>query len=120
MVLGLARALEKYGPGVVMGGTPAREREREFDFFQHGKKKILIMNIAAGGRGHNLQAADRVIFGEFSWTDELNRQCEKRASRKGSDKEFIRAEYIVCPNSMDEVVLSSVFTKERRVRKVIG
>ena len=64
--------------------------------------------------------ADRVIFAEFSWTDETNRQAEKRASRKGSDKEFVRCEYIVSPNSMDEVVLQSVFTKQKRVEKVIG
>jgi len=108
------------GPGVVMGGTPAKERERLFEEFQSGKRKLLIMNIAAGGRGHNLQRADRVIFGEFSWSDETNKQCEHRAARRGNEKEFVRSDYIVCPNSMDERVLSSVFTKEKRVREVIG
>lgn len=116
----LAEALKEFEPGVVMGGTDALTRERAFILFQKGRMKLLIMNIAAGGRGHNLQRADRVIFAEYSWTDELNKQCEKRASRRGNEKAFVRCEYIVCPDSMDEVVLQSLFTKERRVRKVIG
>jgi SWI/SNF-related matrix-associated actin-dependent regulator of chromatin subfamily A-like protein 1 len=106
--------------GIVIGGTPATMREDFFRKFQKGEIKLLVMNILAGGRGHNLQRADRVIFGEFSWTDELNKQAEKRASRKGSKKKFVRCEYIVCPNSMDERILSSIFSKERRVKKVIG
>lgn len=116
----LARALERFTPGLVIGGTPATQRERFFSEFQAGKRRILVLNIAAGGRGHNLQAADRVLFGEYSWTDEMNRQCEKRASRRGNEKLFTRCEYLVSPDSMDEIVLRSIFTKERRVKRVIG
>ncbi len=105
---------------MVIGGTSATEREKIFANFQAGTRKLIIGNIQAMGRGHNLQRADRVIFGEFSWTDELNKQCEKRASRRGSEKDFVRCEYIVCPGSIDEKVLSSVFTKEKRVKRVIG
>lgn len=113
--------LKNFKPGVVQGGTKNEDRERIFADFQSGKCKLIIGNIQAMGRGHNLQKADRVVFGEFSWTDETNKQCEKRASRRGRDSEaFVRCEYIVCPNSIDERVLTSVFTKERRVRKVIG
>jgi len=116
----LAIELDRFKPGVVLGGTPAFAREKIFERFQAGKSRLLIMNIAAAGRGHNLQRADRVIFAEFSWTDETNKQAEKRASRKGSTKRFVRCEYMVAPGSMDEIVLTSVFSKERRVKKVIG
>ena len=79
------------------------------------------MNIAAGGRGHNLQRADRVVFAEWAWNDETNKQCEKRASRKGRDKDLpVRCNYIVCPNSMDEPILNAVFKKTESVKKVIG
>lgn len=105
---------------LVIGDTPIKEREKAFDEFQKGKIKLIVGNIAAMGRGHNLQNADRVIFAEYSWTDELNKQCEKRASRKGSTKSFVRCEYIVCPNSMDEIILQSVFRKAESVKKVIG
>lgn len=111
---------EHTGASLIIGGVPADYREEAFHRFQEGRVKLLIMNIAAGGRGLNLQRADRVIFGEWSWTDELNRQCEKRASRRGSEKAFVRCEYIVAPGSMDEPVLRSVFTKEKRVKRIIG
>lgn len=116
----LAEKLAKWNPGVIMGGTPAASRERDFALFQAGRKRLLVMNIAAGGRGHNLQAADRAIFCEYSWTDETNKQCEKRASRRGNERAFVRCEYAVCPGSMDEPVLSSIFTKQSRVRRIIG
>lgn len=116
----LHESLSAFRPGLVIGGISAQARELDFNYFQTGKKKLLILNIAAGGRGHNLQRCDRVLFGEFSWTDELNKQCEKRASRRGNDRAFTRCEYIVAPGSMDEVVLNSIFTKEKRVKRVIG
>lgn len=120
VVEALAKQLAKFEPGIVYGGTADAEREREFELFQAGKKKLIIGNIASMGRGHNLQRADRVVFAEFSWTDELNKQCEKRASRKGSDKSFVRCDYVVCPNTMDEPILQAVFRKADTVRKVIG
>jgi SNF2 family DNA or RNA helicase len=113
--------LQNFKPRLVIGGTPDAQREKAFSDFQEGKAKLIIGNIQAMGRGHNLQRADRIIFGEFSWTDETNKQCEKRASRRGRDSQkAVRCEYICCPNSIDEKVLRSVFTKEKRVRKVIG
>lgn len=116
----LAKRLSKFSPALVIGGTPEVLRESAFKDFQEGKTKLIIGNISAMGRGHNLQKADRVIFGEFSWGDETNKQAEKRASRRGSTKLMVRCEYIVCPNSMDEPVLSSVFRKANAVRRIIG
>ncbi len=118
---GLAKALEEFNPGLVMGGTKERDREKYFDEFQRGQRRLIVANIAASGRGHNLQKADRVIFAEFSWSDELNRQCEKRASRRGRDvSNVVRCEYVVAPGSMDEVIGNALFTKAKRVTQVIG
>lgn len=117
----LERLLRKYKPGLIIGGIAAATRERELTKFQIGETDLLIMNIAAGGRGHNLQRADRIIFGEFSWTDETNKQCEKRASRRGRAAHLpVRSDYIVCPNSMDEPILNAVFRKADLVRKITG
>lgn len=118
---GLAAGLEKWKPGLVIGGVDENAREGYFKDFQLGARRLIVGNIAAMGRGHNLQKADRVIFAEYSWSDELNRQCEKRASRRGRDKNLpVRCEYVVAPGSMDEPVLQSLFTKQARVKKVIG
>lgn len=109
------------GVGVVAGKTPKTIREMLFRRFQAGDCRVIIGNIAAMGRGHNLQRADRVVFVEASWTDELNKQCEKRASRRGRAKELsVKCDYIACPGSLDELVLGACFTKEKRVEKVIG
>lgn len=116
----LAHELRSYRPGVVMGGTANDEREDIFRAFQRGRTRVVIGNIAAMGRGHNLQKAARVVFAEYSWTDELNKQCEKRASRKGSEHDLIRCDYVVVPGTLDETVLEAVFTKARNVKKVIG
>lgn len=117
----LAKKLEKFKPGLVMGGTLEASRELHFEQFQRGKKKLLIMNIAAGGRGHNLQKADRVIFAEYSWCGETNLQAEKRAARKGRDSEMpVRCDYIVSPGSLDELILRAVMRKEKTVKQVIG
>lgn len=119
--IGLAERLAEYTPGLVIGGTKNEVREKAFMDFQSGKIKLIIGNIGAMGRGHNLQKADRVVFGEYSWTDELNKQCEKRASRRGrAETDVVRCEYIVSPGSMDEPVLNANFTKEKRVKRIIG
>lgn len=120
VVAALTILLAPWKPGIVYGGTPEEDRERVFKEFQLGTRRLIIGNIAAMGRGHNLQKADRVIFAEYSWSDETNKQAEKRASRRGSEKEFVRCEYVVCPGSMDEPVLQALFTKESRVKRIIG
>ncbi|MDH4163303.1 MAG: DEAD/DEAH box helicase [Nitrospirota bacterium] len=127
--LGLARGLSKGRGGsdavaLVMGGTPQEAREKAFHSFQSGARgsvRVIVGNIAAMGRGHNLQAADRVVFCEPSWSDELNKQCEKRTSRRGRDAAaFVRCEYVVVPGSLDERVMTALFAKAQRVKRVIG
>ncbi len=118
----LSKSLYKFKPCLVMGGTAALNREKYFAAFQDGRRKIIIGNISAMGRGHNLQRAGRVVFGEFSWTDELNRQCEKRVSRKGRDRKRrgVRCDYVISSDSMDEIILRAVFAKAKAVKEIIG
>ncbi len=116
----IANRLKSHRPGLVIGGTTGKERERIFKSFQERTCRVVIGNIMAMGRGHNLQSADRVVFAEYSWSDELNKQCEKRASRKGSTKSSVRCDYVVVPSSLDEVVLNTVFTKAKNVKRIIG
>ena len=116
----IADELRNLNPGVITGETRMPERERMFLEFQNGTCRVIIGNIGAMGRGHNLQRASRVVFAEYSWTDELNKQCEKRASRKGSTMQSVRCDYIVAQGTMDETILNAVFTKAKNVKKVMG
>lgn len=117
----LQDALRKFRPSVIMGGTPPQDREEAIKAFNNRKTKLLIGNIASLGRGHNIQRADRIVFAEYSFTDELNKQCEKRASRRGRESTLpVRCEYVCVEGSMDEPILNTVLKKEDRVKKVIG
>lgn len=114
----LAQRLKKFNPGLIIGGTPMSERLTYFEEFQKGKRPLLVGNSFQ--RGQNLQAGDRAIIVEPSWSDETNKQCEKRISRRGNDKLFTRCEYIVAPDSFDERLIRSLFSKERRTKRLGG
>lgn len=117
----LAEGLKVFKPGLVMGGTKDGDKEKYFREFQTGERRIIVGNILVMGRGHNLPRADRAVFCEPSWSDESNKQCEKRASRRGRDAtSIVRCDYVVALGSMDEPIINSLFTKESRVKKVMG
>jgi len=116
----LERQLGGIGFRLIMGGTPKDERTTIIERFQEGTIRGIIGNIAAMGRGNNLQAGDRAVFHEWSWSDEDNKQCEKRISRRGNNKAFMRSDYIACPNSLDEITLGAVFRKADRVKRIVG
>lgn len=116
----LRAALSAHSPGIIHGGVCDKDRQNIFEDFQNGRCKLIIGNIAAMGRGLNLQRAERVIFGEFSWSNESNLQAEKRAARKGNECEFVKCDYLVFPDSLDEIILNAIFRKGETVGKVIG
>ncbi len=121
VVMELEKALRGKGFGLVLGGTRGDEREKIFEAFQRGRLRGIVGNIAAMGRGHNLPAADRVIFAEYAWNDETNAQAEKRAARRGRKNNApVACDYLVLPDSLDEVKLKTVFRKARMVERVIG
>lgn len=120
VIFRLANLLLKYRPGIIYGNTNFETRTEIFDRFQNGSCKLIIGNLAAMGRGINLQRADRIIFGEYSWCGEANKQAEKRSSRKGNLRRHVRCDYLVIPDSLDELVLQTIFRKDKTVEKVIG
>lgn len=116
----LTMRLQKFSPRLIIGGTDQAYRDLAIDHFNQGIIRLLIMNIQAGGRGLNIPKADRIIFAEYAWCDETNKQAEKRASRKGRDPSLpVRCEYLVLSNSIDEYVVKALMVKEKRVRRII-
>lgn len=120
VIMRLQEELKRYKPRVIMGGTDDESREETKALFQAGQVPLIIGNLLSMGRGHNLQRATRVVFGEYSWNDETNKQGEKRTSRKGNDRTSVPCDYIVLPNSLDIRILKSVMSKEERTKKIIG
>ncbi len=118
VVEGLTKALHTFLPLTIYGGTPDKLRTQMQDAFQAGRRRLLIGNIDAMNLGLTLTKATRVVFAEYSWTPAGNEQCEDRAHRIGQ-KDSVFCQYIVFPNSIDEMILNSVLTKEERIEKVM-
>lgn len=119
VVAGLEEKLKAFSPLVINGGVSTERRTEIEDLFQSKKNRLIIGNIDAMNLGLTLTAATRVIFAEYSWTPALNEQAEDRAHRIGQ-KDSVYVQYVVLPESMDELVLNAILKKEESIRKVIG
>lgn len=119
VVVGLATALKAWAPAVINGGVKPEFRTAIQDDFQRGHCRLIIGNIDSMNLGLTLTAATRVVFCEYSWTPSSNEQAEDRAHRIGQN-DSIFCQYLVLPNSIDELILNSVMVKEERISKVMG
>ncbi len=118
IVEALAEKLSMFRPGVVNGGVSNAKRTEIQDDFQAGRRRLVIGNISAMNLGITLTKATRVVFCEFDWTPAANEQAEDRANRIGSEWS-VTCQYLVIPNSFDEVMLNSVLKKQKIINKVI-
>jgi len=115
----LAGRLLNFNPMVINGGVSNEKRTEFEDLFQSKKRRLIIGNIDAMNLGLTLTAAKRVVFCEVSYTPANNEQAEDRAHRIGQ-KDSVYVQYIVMPNSFDEISLNIILRKESSIRKVIG
>ena len=115
----LAERLSNFNPMVINGGVSNEKRTEFEDLFQSKKRRLIIGNIDAMNLGLTLTAAKRVVFCEVSYTPANNEQAEDRAHRIGQ-KDSVFVQYVVMPNSFDEISLNIILRKESSIRKVIG
>lgn len=109
----LAERLGKYRPFVIDGSVPQLKRVPIAKEFQRSKiRRPMILNPRAGGIGLNLQRADRVVFHELDWVDNVNRQAIDRADRIGRVGDVF-AQYLVYRNSIDKSVVEENLRKRR-------
>jgi SWI/SNF-related matrix-associated actin-dependent regulator 1 of chromatin subfamily A len=114
----LAHALRGFDPLVITGMVEKDERFRIAKEFQSNRKRrLLLLNIAAGGVGFNLTKATRVVFAEFSWCGADNDQAIDRAHRIGQDQKVL-AQYLVHRNSIDRTVMEVVLRKKEITQHV--
>jgi SWI/SNF-related matrix-associated actin-dependent regulator 1 of chromatin subfamily A len=118
VVAELSTLLAKYNPCVINGGVHEEIRQRYQDEFQAGTRRLIIGNIAAMNLGLTLTMATRIVFVEYEWTPAMNEQAEDRAHRIGQN-DSVYCQYLVAPNSIDELVLNSILDKEERITKII-
>lgn len=117
-IASLALALKKFNPLIIVGDVDKDERARRaIEFQENPARKLIILNIAAGGVGFNLQKASRVIFVEFDWVPGNNEQAADRAHRIGQ-RNNVFVQYLIFKDSLDALVLDVVMNKRRVTKQV--
>jgi SNF2 family DNA or RNA helicase len=97
--------------GRIHGGTSDAERHGVISGIQDGSIDAAILQIDAAGSALNLQAANRIIILEPSWTPGSNQQAVARAVRIGQ-KNPVLISWPVVRDSIDEAVMRTVRRKQ--------
>lgn len=104
-------ALAKYNPVVIDGRTKTDKRVGIAKDWQASReKRLMLLQIDAGGIGLNLTKCDRMPMIEFSWVYEDNRQFYKRADRYGR-KGKVYVQYCVYKNSLGRKIIEANLRK---------
>jgi hypothetical protein len=103
------------GQGVVVGrihgGTSAAERHAVIAGIQDGSVEVAILQVDCAGSALNLQAADRIIMLEPSWTPGTNKQAVARAVRIGQCNPVL-VSWPVIRHSIDATVMRILRRKQ--------
>jgi len=113
---------EKYKKNSVVldGRMNITQKEAAKEKFQDDPKiKVFILNILAGGVGHNLTAAEVVIMNDLSFVPGNHRQAEDRAFREGQKKNVV-VYYPVFENTIEQIVYNILQRKKDVIDQVMG
>lgn len=99
-----------YKVKIIIGGMSEAERMSRIIQFTKGGFSKLVVSIAAGGLGLNLQRASIAVFAELPYSYAEFEQCSDRVHRIGSTKR-VRIYKTVAVNSIDEHINSLIETK---------
>jgi SWI/SNF-related matrix-associated actin-dependent regulator 1 of chromatin subfamily A len=103
----------------VDGRDGAVARQTAVDAFQEGKAQVIVVSIAAGGVGMNLQTASNVIFVEFPWRPGDVDQAEARAWRMGQ-KNAVTTYFLIGIGTIEEPIARVIDAKREVVNAVVG
>lgn len=103
------------------GGMTDKERDRSVKAFNEDPSvRVIVSNQAAGGTGINLTAASYAVYFSRSHNLEHDLQSEARCYRGGSEvHDKITRIDIVCPGSVDELVLDALARKQDMADKIL-
>jgi hypothetical protein len=97
--------------GRIHGGTCAAERHAVISGIQDSSIEVAILQIDAAGSALNLQAANRIIMLEPSWTPGANHQAVARAVRIGQ-RNPVLISWPMVRHSIDEAVIRVLRRKQ--------
>ena len=98
-----------------LSGEDTAERKEwvRKEFCERPERRVLIVNILAGGVGLNLQACNNVLVLERQWNAADEEQFEGRFNRQGQ-KLPVLAEYMLAEGTIDEY-FSAMVEKKRMI-----
>ena len=92
------------------GATPAKERLRLVEEFQHGDMPLFLISLKAGGLGLNLTAADYVIHLDPWWNPAIEEPASDRAYRIGQQNP-VTVYRLIARGTIEEKILCLHQTK---------
>merc|ERR1719464_2633463 len=102
------------------GTTQASKRLELVKKFQEDPScRIALLSITACGEGLTLTAAGLVIFAELYWVPGAVEQAEARAHRIGTTHTKVVVEFLVVPNSPDEIIYNKLERKKKDTSHVL-
>jgi SWI/SNF-related matrix-associated actin-dependent regulator 1 of chromatin subfamily A len=102
---------DRYGGLRISGDTELSARQDAVDTFQNDpSRRVIVLNIKAGGVGLTLTAASDVLFVEQSWTPGEHDQAEDRCHRYGQ-LNSVQIYYVLATDTIDEYIYELIQQK---------
>jgi superfamily II DNA or RNA helicase len=102
------------------GSTPAEERQRRVDRFNHDPAvQVFLISLKAGGTGLNLTSADTVIHFDPWWNPAVEDQATDRAHRIGQTK-IVTVYRLIAKGTVEEKILKLGEKKRALVENVLS
>ena len=98
----------------------AQEQQRKIDAFQNDPKiNFLCVTEKTAKEGHNITAAQSVIFNDLFWTPAGHQQAEARAYGRVSDLHTIDSYYRIGTNTISERIMDLLAQKLSIIEQVV-
>ncbi len=101
------------------GGVSQETREINKRAFQDGNARLLLGNQRAGGRGHDLSAADWVCYYSHDWSLRWRLQSEDRAQSLKRRDSVLYID-LVAEGTVDEKIIDALRSNRRLSDLIAG
>lgn len=103
----------------ITGDTSPPKRQRVIDDFQNGLARVFLGQLQAAGTSVRLDAADEVLFVEWSWVPNDNYQPACRVLDVTKTRPCL-ARFVTIPNSIDEGITRVSVRRMADIAKILG
>ena len=109
---------KKFKPLKISGEDNSFEKDRAALAFNEPDRRLMIINMKAGGEGMNLQMCSNTYLAERPWSYAKEIQYIARYHRPGQ-KKTVYADIIIAKGTMDEWIDEKITQKEKIFKQVV-